>query len=241
MNLFRPFILCLGILTFASSQYLSAVSKTPNFPQSDNQAIELPLTSPPKIKRDTFIFDSYNDDGDYRLLNAYKGNVLYGFINDKNDQRDLLRGDKCIIEWKKDRIYIAGDGERPEWADWLVSIKKIEDGNISKFRSKYPNKIRFLSTYKDYSNDFLQQIFGAVEYFISNTSDEKILFYKESPNPYEYSIVPTTMNQREYIEIEIYYEREKSIKYLKSLYLDMETLLLYFYDEKRENLIEIKL
>ena len=97
----------------------------------------------PKIFTDTFEFDYYNDNGDYMWLYAKNGKEIYGFINDKNDDRSLLRGDICQIEWKKDTIYIAGDGDTPEIEDWLVSIKKLK---VVVFQNSEKNTQRNLNT-----------------------------------------------------------------------------------------------
>ncbi|MGV3546752.1 MAG: hypothetical protein ACO1N4_06800 [Pedobacter sp.] len=51
--------------------------------------------------KDTFVFDSYNDNGDYMILNAKKGKDLYGFINDENNDRSLLKGDICELLGRK--------------------------------------------------------------------------------------------------------------------------------------------
>ncbi|SDD89331.1 hypothetical protein [Niabella drilacis] len=61
-------------------------------------------------------FTGYNDDGDYTQLSCRNGNDHYWFVNDKNEDRTLLRGDLVNVQWVEDTIYIAGDGERPELA-----------------------------------------------------------------------------------------------------------------------------
>lgn len=92
---------------------------------------EKKTTSKPEVKenifKDIFVFDSYYDNGDYYILNAKNGaKEEYTFINDDNDDRSLIKGDKCEITWKKDTITIPGDGESTAVANWIISIKKLE-------------------------------------------------------------------------------------------------------------------
>ena len=65
------------------------------------------------------------------------------YINDQNNDRSFLRGDLIAIEYKNDSIYIAGDGETPQNAEWIVSAKKIKDGKVSKFRKEYNQPIKY--------------------------------------------------------------------------------------------------
>ena len=94
------------------------------------------LTKPKQ--KDIFEFINYDDNFDYSLLNTKKGDTLYSFINDNNDDRSYLRGDSIEIEWKEDLIYIAGDGDTKEIDDWIISTKKVLH-KITTYRSQTEN------------------------------------------------------------------------------------------------------
>ena len=129
------------------------------------------LTKPKQ--KDIFEFINYDDNFDYSLLNTKKGDTLYSFINDNNDDRSYLRGDSIEIEWKEDLIYIAGDGDTKEIDDWIISTKKIKDGKVSDFRKNYNKEIKYYYT-KNYAQSFLNDIYLIVENYIVNSKNELI-------------------------------------------------------------------
>lgn len=188
--------------------------------------------------KNTFVFNSYDDNGDYTLLNAQNGNDSYSFINDKNDDRSLLRGDICEIEWEKDTIYIAGDGETPEIADWLVSIKKIKDGNVSKFRKAYKKELKYhWSEEKKYSKNYLDEIYLLVEYYIANSKNELIKHSIKTKEQLEYSIEERFENNRHYEMLGIGYTFDHRFSIMQWIYIDRETKQIYEYDLSNERLI----
>lgn len=195
----------------------------------------------PKIFTDTFEFQYYNDDGDYMILNAKKGKDYYGFINDGNDDRSLLRGDICEIKWKKDIIYIAGDGETPEIADWLVSINKIEDGNVSKFRKEYKKKLKYhWLEENNYAQNYLDKIYLLAEYYIAKSKSELIKHAIKDKEQIEYSIEKRTKNKRDYDVLGIGYMFEYRFTIMQWIYIDRETQKIYEYDLPNEKLIKFE-
>lgn len=112
-----------------------------------------------ELYTDTFEFEYYDDNGDYTWLSAKKDHVKYDFVNDNNTQRNLLRGDVCEITWEKDTIYIAGEGEIPKIENWLVSIKKIKDGNVSKFRKDYKKELKYYYSDEGYTQSTLDDLY----------------------------------------------------------------------------------
>ncbi|WP_188051630.1 hypothetical protein [Flavobacterium sp. GP15] len=191
---------------------------------------------------DTMSFIEYNDDGDYTLLNAKKDKENFGFINDKIDDRALLKGDIVEIKWKNDTIYIAGDGETPELAEWTVSVKKIKDGNVSIFRKEYKNKIKYnWSNENNYSESYLDKLYLIVEYYIANSKNKMIKSCITEKKQLEYSIEEQTRDGKEYTVIGIAYIFEHRVNTMQWLYYEHGDInKLYEYDLPNENLIELE-
>lgn len=189
-----------------------------------------------------FEFVSYNDNGDYMLLTAKKGNQLYGFINDNNDDRSLLRGDLCEILWKKDTIYIAGDGERPELADWLISIRKTKDGKSSTFRKEYKKELRYHYDKRetDYSESGLNESYLLVEYYVACSTNPLIRSLIQNREQLEYSIEEQIKNNRSYTVFGIGSTSEHQFNPIEWLYYDNESGEVYEYDLSRDKLIKFK-
>lgn len=195
-----------------------------------------------KINIDTLSFLDYNDDGDYMLLNAKKRNEFYGFINDKNDDRSYLKGDLIEIKWKNDTIFIAGDGETPEIAEWIISTKKIKDGNVSIFRKTYKKELKYnWSKENNYSTSYLDKLYLLVENYIANSKVETIKLSIKNKVQLEYSIEQQTRNGEEYTVLGISYIFEHKLNTLKWLYYENgDRPKLYEYDLPNDELIELK-
>ena len=194
----------------------------------------------PKFFTDTFEFEYYNDNGDYMWLYAKKGNDNYTFVNDNNNQRNLLRGDICEIIWKKDTIYIAGDGETPEITEWLVSIKKTQGGSVSKFRKEYKKELKYHYSDESYSKSGLDELYLSAEYYIANSKNKLIQSAIENKEQLEYSIESRTENNRYYQVLGIGYTFEHRFTIMQWIYIDVETQKIYEYDIANEKLIEFK-
>lgn len=186
-------------------------------------------------------FIDYNDDGDYRLLNAKKGRTLYSFINDKNDQRDLLRGDLVEINWKWDTIYIAGDGETPELAEWLISIRKVKDGNVSVFRKTYKKSIKYYWAEDcDFSTEFKDKLYSLVEYYLANSGNDLVKMHINSKDDLIYSIEKREQNDKEFIVLGISNDMKDHTSIIQWLYYSPDTDKLYEYDLSNDKLKEFK-
>ncbi|KUJ52730.1 hypothetical protein [Chryseobacterium sp. JAH] len=141
------------------------------------------------VKNDTVEFTSYNDNFDYSQLNGKKGKENIDFINDNNNDRSFLRGDLIAIEWKNDSIYIAGDGETPQNAQWIVSAKKIKDGNVSKFRKEYGKEIKYHFSNEDQlSGSYLDHLYILAEYYIANSNRDLIKLTIKNKQDLAYSV-----------------------------------------------------
>lgn len=189
---------------------------------------------------DNFEFEYYNDNGDYMWLHAKKDKDNYGFVNDNNDLRNLLRGDICEIKWKKDTIFIAGDGETPEIATWLVAIKKIQDGNVSKFRKEYKKELKYHYSNENYSQSGLDELYLSAEYYIANSKNKLIQLAIQNKEQLEYSIEDRTENDRSYKVLGIGYTFEHRFTIMQWVYIDVETQKIYEYDLGNEKLIAFK-
>lgn len=197
------------------------------------------------IQKSSFKFVNYNDETDYFLLNAEKEKSLHQFINDKNKDRSYLKGDIIEIKWKKDRIYISGDGETKDIADWIISTNKIQNGKLSDFREKYKHKIEYYIFEDSYDQNFLDHIYLLTEYYIANSENKLIKKLIQENEILEYSIENTTRNNKEYVLIGIGYSFEHKTNKIQWLYYDKnepgELYLynkIYEYDLNNDNLIE---
>jgi hypothetical protein len=193
-----------------------------------------------EIHQGIFEFDSYNDDGDYMILNANEGENLYGFINDENDDRSLLKGDQIQINWKNDTIYIAGDGETPEIAKWVVSIKKIKDGKVSQFRKEYKKELKYHWDGESFSKNYLDKLYLLAEYYISNSKKALIQQTIQAKEQIEYSIEERTKDNRAYIVLGIGREFEHHFTIMQWIYIDVENHKIYEYNLGDEKLVEFR-
>jgi hypothetical protein len=190
------------------------------------------------VKRDTIEFISYNDNFDYMQLNGKKGKEELSFVNDNNNDRGLLRGDLIAIEWKNDTIYIAGDGETPQIAQWIVSAKKFKDGNVSKLRKQYGKPIKYHYSKEDEIPDsYLEYLHDLAEYYIANSKNDLVKLSLKDKIDLAYSVEKQIRENKEYYVLGIYTESEHKISTFQWLYIDPETDKIYEYDLPEDKLI----
>lgn len=189
-----------------------------------------------EIFKDTFKFICYDDNGDYILLNAKKDNEIYNFFIDRNEERNLLRGDICKISWEKDTIEI--DGEK-QIEHWLSNVKKIEDGNVSAFRKKYKKELKYhWNEENNYSQDYLNEIYLVAEYYIANTKNDSIKQAIKNKEQIEFSIEKRTANNRNYDVLGIGYTFEHRFTIMKWIYIENVNYRIYEYDLPNDKLVE---
>ncbi|MEP0213157.1 MAG: SH3 domain-containing protein [Cellulophaga sp.] len=157
--------------------------------------------SQPKQK-DTFNFLHYNDNFDYPVIGVSKGKSFYGFINNE-EGRNYLKGDSIEIEWETGVVYIAGDDDRKQLADFIVTTKKIKNGKIANFREVYKKEIKYTYT-NNYTQDYLDKLYLEVENYIVNSKNELIKKIIEDKEQLAYSIEDKTVNGKELTVIGIY-------------------------------------
>lgn len=240
--------LFLSMITFLSFVLQSCENKTQNTVeikktnQSKTKQTDLKIVqTKEEIFKDVFEFVAYNDDGDYSYIQVKKGDESYGFVNDKNEARSLLRGDICEIQWKKDTIYIAGDGETPMLEDWLVSVNKIKDGNVSKLRKEQKTEFKYhWSEQENYSQGFLDDIYLVTEYYIANSKNKLLQLHLKSKEQINYSIENRKRENRDFTVMGIGYEFENRTNIFQWLYYDTENHKLYEYDLGNDELNEFK-
>ncbi|MFD1552874.1 hypothetical protein DNU06_08080 [Putridiphycobacter roseus] len=87
------------------------------------------LVSLKEIYIDSIEFIGYNDDFDYFLLTGKKNKRAIDFFYDwqwkKNGAYDFKSGDIIEVKWKMDTFWVAGDGERADFHEWVIDAKKL--------------------------------------------------------------------------------------------------------------------
>jgi len=191
------------------------------------------------LSNDIMEFVNYNDDGDYFLLNAKQKDKTFSFINDSNDDRSLLRGDMIEISWKKDSISIAGDGETRVEAERIVSVKKIKDGNVSRFRKAYPQPLKYTWPQEEqYTRSYLDKLYLLTEYYIANSGNALLKQQIKNKGELSYSIEKQTRENKEYILIGIATVTAQHAETVQWLYFDNDRDLLYEYDLPQDRLVK---
>lgn len=84
-----------------------------------------------KIYLDTINFQSYNDDGDYKLLLGRKDNqeviLIHEFDWEQEKKYSFSENETIQITWKMDSIWIAGDGETLDFKETVIEAKRIKN------------------------------------------------------------------------------------------------------------------
>lgn len=196
-----------------------------------------------KINTETLEFISYLDDGDYSLFLTKKGEETLYFINENNEDRSLLRGDQIELRWKEDTIWIAGEGDEQEMANWVVSVKKVKDGKVSQFRKEYGKELKFYFAEEyDFSTSFMDELYLLVEYYVANSNNSLLQLNLKNKADLIYSIEKQNREEKEYIVIGLATEFENHTRILQWLYYDNEAeySTLYEYDLANDELIEFQ-
>jgi len=184
-------------------------------------------------------FVDYNDDGDYFSLSAKKKDKMFSFINDGNSDRSLLRGDLIEINWKKDSISIAGDGETKVQAERIVSVKKLKDGHVSLFRKNYPTALKYTWPQEEqYSKSYLDKLYTLTEYYIANSGNTLLKQQIKTKGELSYSIEKQRRQNKEYVLIGIATINDQHAETVQWLYFDNEEDLLYEYDLPQDRLVK---
>lgn len=186
-------------------------------------------------------FVEYNNDGDYFLLIAKKGDSSLSFINDESSDTSLLRGDVIDVSWDTTTIEIAGDGDAREQREKIISIVKVKDGNVSTFRMHYQKKLKYTWLAEDsYSQDYLDKLYLLVEYYIANSANELLKMHVKNRDQLSYSIEEQSRNDKKYIMMGISTTEAHHVNTIQWLYLEKEKNILYEYDLPNDSLVRFQ-
>lgn len=230
----KKLLILLVLICYSCNDTVSSRQKTAQPPVHTDQNI---APEQQKTKSDRFTFVSYNDDGDYTLLNARQQLREVQFINDFCRDRDLLRGDIVEIEWKQDTLTVAGDGEASFPADVLLSVTKIEDGKVSFFRKHHKEPLTYhWSTGYDYSQSYLDKLYLMTEYYIANSENRLLKKLIAENVQLTYSVEQQEREGTEYSVLGIgSYEEHHNVT-VQWLFYDHEKEVLYEYDLPNDRL-----
>lgn len=194
-----------------------------------------------KVFTDTVTFAERDDNGDYFLFYVRKKNRLVSLVYDDlaEQKLDFLRGDTLAIQWKMDSIWIAGDGDRLDFKERLVGVKKLKDGKVTTFRKNYTKPIKYWYE-KDasYTDEFKSYLYLLVEYYIAYSQRPLVLMHLDMPETeFVYSIEERDEKGRHYIVLGLSNDQGTHSNIIQWLYVDSETHALYEYDLANDQLI----
>lgn len=194
-----------------------------------------------KVFTDTVTFVERDDNGDYFLFYIRKKNRLISLVYDDlaEQKLDFLRGDSLVIEWKMDSIWIAGDGDRLDFKERLVGVKKIKDSKVAAFRKSYTKPLKYwYGQDTEYTDELKDYLYRLVEYYIAYSKQPLVLMHLKMPETdFVYSIEDRDEKGRHYISLGLSNDQGTHSNIIQWLYLDSETHALYEYDLANDKLI----
>ncbi|WDF57194.1 hypothetical protein [Mucilaginibacter sp. KACC 22063] len=187
---------------------------------------------------DQMTFVEYLDDGDYFQILARKGDSIFSFINDIEDNRNINRGDLVQVRWKRDSITVPGDNDSKMPADILLDLKKAADGPVSRFRKTYGRKLKYTwATNEEFTSSYLDKVYLIVEYYLTQTTNPLLRLAVNSKDELTYSIESKTRDDRDYTVIGIAPVGPNGASIVQWLYVDEESDKLYEYNLPEDKLI----
>ncbi|MEN2399415.1 hypothetical protein GKZ90_0006485 [Flavobacterium sp. MC2016-06] len=194
---------------------------------------------PQQTYSDQVEFVNFDGNGDYALFTVQKNKKLVSFFTNLENAGIFKRGDVLDVTWKMDTIYEAGEGEKQDFGEWLITAKKVKDGPVSLFRKKYKKEIKYYSDNKDLTTDFKNYLYEQVEYYLANSKKDLVIANIKNPEAnLVYSIEDRDKNGRSYTVLGISNEFENQTSIIQWLYLDNENRKLYEYDLPNDKLVE---
>lgn len=194
-----------------------------------------------QVYTDLVEYVDFDANGDFTLFTVQKDKHLVSFYNNLESAGSFKRGDLLEVKWKIDTIYIAGEGEKEDFGEWLVDAKKVKDGNVSLFLKKYKKPIKYYTAKEDYTTDYKDYLYTQVEYYLANSKNELVKAALKDPNAdLSYSIEEKEKEGRSYTVLGISNDGEHHTNIIQWLYLDNENRNLYEYDLPNDKLIEFK-
>ena len=184
-------------------------------------------------------FINFDGNGDYALFTVQKNKKLVSFYTDLADAKSFKRGDLLDVAWTIDTIFEAGEGERQEYAEWLVNAKKVKDGNVSLFRKKHSKPIKYYSEKDEFTADFKDFLYDQVEFYLANSKNELVKTAVKDPKAdLSYSIEEKERDGYSYIMLGISSDFEHHTNIIQWLYLDSSNRKIYEYDLPNDKLIQ---
>lgn len=182
----------------------------------------------------------YDANGDYALFTVKKGKEVVALQTNFEGSDQFNRGDVLKITWKMDSTFIAGEGEKLDFTEWLINAEKVKDGNVSLFKKKYPKPIKYTwAEVEEYTKDFKDYLYTQVEYYLANSKKDLVKAHLKNPDTeLVYSIEDRQKDGRSYTVLGIANEFEHHISIIQWLYLDSENRKLYEYDLANDKLVE---
>lgn len=184
----------------------------------------------------------YDANGDYALFTIKKGNEVVVLQTNFEGSDRFNRGDVLKITWKMDSTFIAGEGEKLDFTEWLINAEKVKDGKVSLFKKKYNKPIKFYwAEGEEYTKDFKDYLYTQVEYYLANSKKDLVKVHLQNPDTqFVYSIEDLQKDGRSYTVLGISNEFENRTSIIQWLYLDSENRKLYEYDLPNDKLIEFR-
>lgn len=191
-----------------------------------------------EVYNDAVEFINFDGNGDYALFTVQKNKKVISLYTDLADAKSFKRGDLLDLAWKMDTIYEAGEGEKLEFAEWLVNVKKVKDGNVSLFRKKHPKPIKYFTEKNDFTDYFKDYLYEQVEFYLANSKNELVKTAIKDPKAdLSYSIEEKEREGHSYYLLGISNDFEHHTNIIQWLYLDSENRKLFEYDLPNDKLI----
>lgn len=256
MKLIYTFVI---IITFASCKNAETPSDKTNLAVAKNsvstktqpnlQTFESNIRPNEKIEFnkeyvDELIFNIYNDNGDYAIVDFIKNNAkLDLYYNTEQFDFDSLqfnKGDVMQVTWKMDSVWIAGEGDKLEMAEWLVNIKKIKDGKVSLFKKNYKKELNIIYE-KEFTKDGMDYIYKTIQYYLANTNNELVKTNLNNKNANLVFMIESDFerNKEFYTHIGIATSHENHTQVFQWLFLS-EDEKLFEYDLPNDMLIKFE-
>jgi hypothetical protein len=136
------YCLALLVLLFSCKENKEANPENLNKVQKDTTSVKETEAGPDRIETsdlrpneklklqqvytDLVEYIDFDANGDFTLLTVQKDKRLVSFYNNLESAGIFKRGDLLEVKWKIDTIYIAGEGEKEDFGEWLVDAKKVK-------------------------------------------------------------------------------------------------------------------
>ncbi|MBF4491139.1 hypothetical protein IR010_01190 [Flavobacterium sp. MR2016-29] len=188
---------------------------------------------------DTVEFVEFDNNGDFPLFSVQKNKKLVGLVSNSEDAPKFKRGDVLELKWKMDTLYVAGESEELNFSEWMISAKKVKDGNVSLFLKKYKKPIKYSSAKEDYTDGFKDYLYTQVEYYLANSKQELVKTAIKNPDAdLSYSIEEKDKEGHIFYVLGISNDFEHHTNIIQWIYIDSNNNQLYEYDLPNDKLVE---